>query len=664
MIRNLIESARGRSARRPLRAATARTETRRYRPHLETLEDRSLMAIGITLTPVTGLTGLTNPILATNAGDNSDRLFVVEQSGRILVREPNGTVSVFLDISAAASNPAHRRVQAGGEQGLLGLAFHPDFENNGLFYVHHTRAGLINTNDVVEYRVSATDPNVANPASERLLLRMPQPFGNHNGGSIAFGPNDGLLYIGKGDGGGGDDPNNNAQNFNTLLGKILRIDVDRDDFPGDATRNYGIPPDNVYVGNPGLDEIFSIGFRNPYRFSFDRDTGLLYVGDVGQDTREEIDTVTGGTNYGWRPFEGSIANPSGGSTQFPGEVAALRNIAINPITDLPRSLAQSITGGYVYRGTAGSLPVGSYLFGDFITGMIFLYQDGVRTTLLDTSHNISSFGEDEDGELYVVAYGGTVFQVDSSSSNLPPALTPIADRTIPSSQDTLTVTLSATDPNSDSITYAATTRSLALEIDTQLGLRTDSGNLWQNWGGRNEKWLLGRGTDWYFLLPNGELYRYDQSGQATGTLIADVGDTYHASIDLLYNAQLAHDLDLNRGLQTNAGNLWENWGGRGERWLLGRNGEWYFILPNGQFFLYDNSGAATGILLANLGSRYHTNIRLLYEGDQGQALATVQVNGANLTVNRDDGFIASLIVTAIAGDVELTDREEFQVNVT
>jgi glucose/arabinose dehydrogenase len=624
--------------------------------------------VRIRLDEVPGLSGFTNPLFITTARDGTNRLFVVEQRGRILVRQPDGTVNVFLDISSTAPDPAHRRVQSGGEQGLLGLAFHPQFTSNGLFYIHHTRAGLSNTNDIAEYRADPRNANLGDPDSERVLLRIPQPFSNHNGGSLEFGFYDGLLYVGKGDGGSGDDPFNRAQNRNELLGKILRLDVNRDDFPSDPNRNYGIPPDNPFAGDDGADEVYAVGLRNPYRFSFDRGTGLLYVGDVGQDWREEIDIVTLGGNYGWRAYEGFTPNPTvpGGPPLFPNEVAALRGIALDPITDLGRSLAQSITGGYVYRGSQGSLPVGSYLFGDYITRKVFLFHNGVTTTLIeDTGFNISSFGEDEAGEVYAVGYSnGIVYRVASTSTNLPPMLSSIPNQTIPASQDTITVTLAATDPNGDPITFTATAQSLALVLDTQIGLRTDGGNLWENFFGAGERWLLDRNNSWYFILPNGEFYLWDGSPQATGTLIGTPGATYHTRIELLYNAQLAFDLDLGRGLRTDDGNLWENFFGAGERWLLDRNNNWYFILLNGEFYLWDGSPQATGTLIASLGTNYHDLIRLLYEGDRGQALASLQVVGNDLTIDRDDEFVGSVVVTATASDGELTDSKIFIVTAT
>jgi hypothetical protein len=243
-------------------------------------------------------------------------------------------------------------------------------------------------------------------------------------------------------------------------------------------------------------------------------------------------------------------------------------------------------------------------------------------------------------------------------------LSSIPNQTIPASQDTITVTLAATDPNGDPITFTATAQSLALVLDTQIGLRTDGGNLWENFFGAGERWLLDRNNSWYFILPNGEFYLWDGSPQATGTLIGTPGATYHTRIELLYNAQLAFDLDLGRGLRTDDGNLWENFFGAGERWLLDRNNNWYFILLNGEFYLWDGSPQATGTLIASLGTNYHDLIRLLYEGDRGQALASLQVVGNDLTIDRDDEFVGSVVVTATASDGELTDSKIFIVTAT
>ena len=307
----------------------------------------------VVLDPV--LAGLSSPILATHARDGSGRLFIVEQGGVVKVLQPWATTpTVFLDIGT--------RVVFSGERGLLGLAFHPRYETNRRFFVHYSRQPD-GVNVIAEYRASASNPNVAD-AAETLILSIPQPFANHNGGMIEFGP-DGFLYIGKGDGGSANDPGNRAQNVDELLGKMLRIDIDQSP--------YASPPANPFAGaTPGRDEIWATGLRNPFRFSFDRQTGDLYIGDVGQNAVEEIDfqpaSSAGGENYGWRVFEG---------TQCTG----LGPAACTPTTPYKFPLTQyghtggrcSVTGGYVYRGARASLPFGSYVFADFCTGEIFIH---------------------------------------------------------------------------------------------------------------------------------------------------------------------------------------------------------------------------------------------------------------------------------------------------
>jgi glucose/arabinose dehydrogenase len=354
-------------------------------------QDTSTAAL--TLTPV--LSNLSSPIFLTNAHDGSNRLFVVEQPGRVLVLQPGASApTVFLDLTA--------KVLSGGERGLLGLAFHPQFNTNRRFFVNYTRKPDGAT-VIAEYRASATNPNLSD-AGETTLLVIPQPFENHNGGMIEFGP-DGFLYIGMGDGGSANDPGNRAQNADELLGKILRLDVDHPN----GSSPYSSPPDNPFFGaTPGRDEIYALGMRNPFRFSFDRATGQLYVGDVGQNVREEIDVVTRGGNYGWRVFEGTRCTGLGPAACVPGNFQA-------PIAEYDHAAGRcSITGGYVYRGQRATLPLGSYVYGDFCTGELFLLQGGAQSVLQDTTLNVSSFGEDEAGELYVVGLGGTVHRLSTS----------------------------------------------------------------------------------------------------------------------------------------------------------------------------------------------------------------------------------------------------------
>jgi glucose/arabinose dehydrogenase len=339
---------------------------------------------------ISGLSG--NPAFLVGAGDGTGRKFIVELAGRILLVQPGASSStVFLDIAS--------RVVRDGEQGLLGLAFHPQYSTNRRFFVNYTRAGDGAT-VIAEYHASS-NPNVAD-TTETVLLTIAQPFTNHNGGMLAFGP-DGFLYIGMGDGGAGQDPGNRAQNNNELLGKMLRIDVDHS--PGGTTL-YSSPATNPFFGStPGRDEIFATGFRNPWRFSFDRETGQLYVGDVGEGHREEIDIVENGGNYGWRVIEGTRCTDLGPAPcDTPGFV--------RPIAEYEHGEGRcSVTGGYVYRGSQGVLPAGAYIYGDYCSGEIFMLYNGATRVLLSTGLNISSFGQDEAGELYVVHIFGSIHRI-------------------------------------------------------------------------------------------------------------------------------------------------------------------------------------------------------------------------------------------------------------
>ena len=337
--------------------------------------------------------GLAAPVFVTSARDGSGRLYVVERGGRVLVFIPGVPPATFVDLSAS--------VAAGGERGLLGLAFHPGYAANGRLFVYYTRAGdgaIV----VAEHRRSIV-ADVADPVG-RALLTIPHPgASNHNGGMLAFGP-DGYLYIGTGDGGAANDPPNNAQNRDVLLGKILRIDVDRAD--ASAGTGYSAPPDNPFVGTAGRDEIFAWGLRNPWRFAFDRATGALWVADVGQDAREEVNApVVRGGNYGWRVYEGTTCTNNDPALCDPSAY-------LGPAFEYPHALGRcSITGGYPYRGARGTLAAGSYVYADFCTGEIFAWNGAFQAVLRDTDLAIASFGEDESGELYVVDINGGVHRL-------------------------------------------------------------------------------------------------------------------------------------------------------------------------------------------------------------------------------------------------------------
>ncbi len=341
--------------------------------------------------------GLKNPVHITHAGDGSSRLFVVEQAGVIRIIDDGQLLSQpFLDI--------RERVNSGGEKGLLSVAFHPRYKDSGLFYANYTTQQKGLHTIIAEFKRS--NHNQADSGSERLLLKIKQPYGNHNGGQLAFGP-DGYLYIGMGDGGSANDPFGNGQNTQTLLGALLRIDVDR----RDGARAYAIPADNPFIGTPNYrEEIWAFGLRNPWRFSFDADKGLLYLADVGQDEYEEIDVIKKGRNYGWNIMEGPICTPGVGANCNKSGLEL-------PILSYPHPDGFSITGGFVYRGKAIPELCGVYVYGDYITQRVWgLRYDGHKVTqqqlLLKTRHAISSFGEDEAHELYLADHtGGKIVKI-------------------------------------------------------------------------------------------------------------------------------------------------------------------------------------------------------------------------------------------------------------
>ncbi|MCH6234262.1 PQQ-dependent sugar dehydrogenase [Cognataquiflexum rubidum] len=341
------------------------------------------------------------PVDFQNAGDNSNRTFIVEQRGVISVFPNDPTVTtkqVFLNIESKVKDQ-------GNEEGLLGLAFHPNYETNGFFYVNYTAANP-NRTVISRFQVSASNINQANPASELVLMEIAQPFSNHNGGQVAFGP-DGFLYIAVGDGGSGGDPQNHGQNPKTLLGTILRIDVDSPS----GSLNYSIPLDNPFVINNASGiraEIYAYGLRNPWRFSFDTQNGRLWVGDVGQNRAEEIDIVTNGGNYGWRTMEGfECYNPANNCNQTGLQM---------PIVEYGRSNGDvSVTGGFVYRGTTLDELKGLYIYGDFVSGRIWTLNHAninnpINTELMKASFPIASFGVDQQNELYICGFDGKIYK--------------------------------------------------------------------------------------------------------------------------------------------------------------------------------------------------------------------------------------------------------------
>jgi glucose/arabinose dehydrogenase len=397
----------------------------------------------------TFVSGLNQPLGVRHAGDS--RLFVIQQSGQIrLIAGGVLQATPFLNfVASSGGTPPPQGFTSGGERGLLGLAFAPDYAASGVFYVHYTDGN--GDTVIARYRRSAGDANLADAASGEAVLRIDQDYANHNGGDLHFGL-DGMLYIGMGDGGSGNDPCNRAQtlafaslsgaasggsgndcpadtsflngggqaNSRALLGKLLRIDVSTAGTGGERCglfsggSGYGIPNDNPYAGSDGIcDEVFASGLRNPYRFSFDRLHGDIWIGDVGQGAREEMDrnpATVGGLNFGWRCREGFIATPGISCTNPPSFT--------DPIADYPRDQGQSITGGFRYRGPIGGLH-GLVFYGDFVSGRQFVLSrrsgSWVQTVWRATGGNPAGYGEDLAGNLYLADYGGTIFRLAATS---------------------------------------------------------------------------------------------------------------------------------------------------------------------------------------------------------------------------------------------------------
>jgi len=336
--------------------------------------------------------GVASPVAFAHAGDGSGRLFIVEQPGRVLVVK-NGKVAPkpFLDLAGRVERLGDNY----SEKGLLGLAFHPDYETNGRFFVYYSsparKGGVDHVAVLAEYKASGDQAQM----NEKVLLRVDQPESNHNGGQLAFGP-DGYLYLGLGDGGGAGDKHGktgNGQNLSNLLGKIIRLDVNTGD-------PYGIPPDNPFVGKDGADEIYAYGLRNPWRFSFDRQTGQLFCGDVGQNQFEEVNIIEKGKNYGWRAMEATHV--------YDKSLKASVGNTVPPIDEYPHSVGNSITGGYVYRGEAIPALQGKYVFADWAGKVFTLENTGGKwhrqNLALEGVSNlrVNSLGEDENGELYLL----------------------------------------------------------------------------------------------------------------------------------------------------------------------------------------------------------------------------------------------------------------------
>ena len=359
--------------------------------------------IAVTLVPV--VDGLASPLAVVNAGDGTGRLFVAEQGGQIrIVRDGRLVAQPYLDIAD--------RITSGGERGLLGVAFHPRYPDDPRVFVNYTdRNG---DTQVSSFRVDPANPDRADPATERQILFVAQPFANHNGGAVVFGP-DGFLYISLGDGGSGGDPQGNGQSLKTLLGKIVRIDIDQET----DDRAYEIPPGNPYAGgaDAGLAEIWLTGLRNPWRMSFDRADGDLWIGDVGQGDWEEIDVqragAPGGTNFGWNRMEGNHC--------FSPRVACEDPSLALPRAEYGHDQGCTVVGGGVARGPGQPLLTGGYFFADYCTGRVWAIAAAVEdpqtpTLVAETGRNPSAFGEDEAGELYVVDIsGGALLRVTATA---------------------------------------------------------------------------------------------------------------------------------------------------------------------------------------------------------------------------------------------------------
>jgi len=373
------------------------------------------------------VSGLARPNTLTAPPQDVHRVFICEQhTGNVrLVKDGVLQATPFINVGA---------VSTGNEQGLLGLAFHPDYETNGFFYVNLTNAG--GTTIIRRYTRNAGNPDLGDPATALQIMQIAQPFSNHNGGCIQFGP-DGYLYIGMGDGGSGNDPGNNAQTITSLLGKMLRIDVNSDDFPADATRFYAIPPTNPFAGaTPGADEVWHLGLRNPWRWSFDRFNGNMFIGDVGQDAWEELSFAPAGQgfmNFGWRCMEGNNCTVNGGCTcDLTGATLTLafHHYAQN---SPPTSGSCTVIGGFVYRGNDIPALQGTYFFTDYCLGRLWTTTYAGfgspgpivdRTVQLDppgapTISFVTSFGEDARGELYIVEQDGQVWRIVGEGNGFP-----------------------------------------------------------------------------------------------------------------------------------------------------------------------------------------------------------------------------------------------------
>jgi glucose/arabinose dehydrogenase len=564
--------------------------------------------------------GLAAPLVATHAGDGSGRIFVAQQAGQIrIVRAGVPGPTPFLNLGNGGLN----RAVTGGERGLLGLAFHPQFstadaQGEGKFYVYYSASSVLGGNHdsvVSEFRTSP-DPDLAEGTSERELLRFRQPFLNHNGGDIHFGPDDGLLYIATGDGGSGGDPQNNAQNLASLLGKILRIDVDGSDSPNGQ---YGIPAANPFSGQAGArPEIYAYGLRNPYRFSFDngptpKTADRLFAGDVGQSRWEEVDLVTRGGNYGWRIREG--AHPFNTSDANPGDL-------IDPIAEYANdATADSVIGGFVYRGTRYPSLEGRYIFGDLTGRMLVLDETEGVFELSDLEvgggnpPNIIGFGQDETGELYVLTFGAMLaIETRTTSVHGRAFHDHDADGNVDAEDEYLNGwTVELLDEQGQVVDPQQTPD---LDLD----------------GNETIDPLTERGWYWFEVAPG--VY----------TVRERVQEGWRQTSPLAPSAQTAFELDVQFAFSIRAG-LFENWGGRGEKWLQSTNNgnAWYYITPAGALIEWDRvSGQPLGTLLdgnsvATLDARFHADPGLLVDVVAPTGGYTDQLEDGQQIAGRDFG---------------------------
>jgi len=619
--------------------------------------------------------GLSQPLFATAPPDDTGRLFLVEKTGQIKILDlVTGQVlaTPFLDVSG--------QISTDGERGLLGLAFDPDFANNGFFYVD-----LINPAgdaEIRRYHVSG-NPNVADPVSTPIITIDQTTATNHKAGWLAFGP-DGYLYNSAGD--GGSTPTA-AQDINSLLGKILRIDVHGDDFPADQTRNYAVPADNPFVGTAGADEIYALGLRNPWRPSFDRALGDFYIADVGNTQYEEIDIGQKGANYGWPVFEGPVVfqggTPTGGT-------------AVPPIYFYDHSVGQSITGGYVYRGEGEALQ-GQYFFADFVQGKLFTLRfDGSawvatdRTSLIHTDvgfvTNPTSFGEDARGNLYLTDFDGEVFRLTPTvaSADQADVLHGLGGDDMlfgGSGNDTLDGGPGADTmlggAGSDTADYSSSAAGVTVNLATGLGTGGDAqgdllGGIENIVGSAHDDVLMGdSGANMLAGGAGNDAYFVDSSGDAVIENAAEGLDTIYSTTHFRLPANVetlvllgSADLQAYGNGQSNSvyGNAGSNLldGGAGADAMFGGAGNDVYIVDNAGDAVIENAGEGSDVVFASAHFRLPANVEtLVMQGSadlQGYGNASANViygNGGNNLI--DGGAGADIMLGGAGNDAYIVD---------